>query len=174
MDTVGLVLGVLGFAVALGAAAAAFWSANTAAKARRESRETREKLEAQAARRAAGHVDVYWGHDRVNPGRADSFAVIINNRGDQAIYGLRVNAYALPEQRYLASEIVPPGWWRSRYIPHDDSVPLGFGYIKPVDPERFSLAGDKGHYIEDFEFSDGDGTKWRWTRESGTVRGLNI
>jgi hypothetical protein len=170
MDSLGLVLGVLGFSVALCAAAAAVWSAVTAAQSRRESRATRLEFERQEALRAARRVDVYWGHDRMQPGHSDSFVVIVNNRGDQAIYDLRVNAFALPEQRYLVAEIVPPGWWRSRFVPRDPAVPLGFGYMKPVDPARFSLAGDKGHYVEDFEFSDGDGTKWRWTRESGMVR----
>jgi hypothetical protein len=146
--------------VSVAAVGVSILSLRDARISRKRADELHDRDVADRKSRAARQIDVYWGHDREAPGQADSFAVIIHNRGDESVYDFRAETDALPQQRALPVEVLPPGWWRARYFPLDESKPFGFGYVKPVDPDRFSLAGDKAHKIREYTFTDASGVKW--------------
>lgn len=151
----------LSIGVAVTAVIVSVFSLRDARASRRKADELEERQRKDAAARAARQIDVYWGHDRLAPGHTESFAVIVRNRSDESVYDFRAETEALPHTRALPMDVVPPGWWRARFHPLDESKPLGFGYVKPVRPEEFSLVSDKEHHIREYSFTDASGRRWR-------------
>ena len=162
-----LVLAALGVLVATWAAWQSRHASRTASEALIHARDVDLRDLADRRRRDALAVDIYWGHDRESPGKPDSFALVINNRSDAALTALRVNVRVDNVSRQFTSERIPPGWWRARNKANNPQKQLGWGYVKPADPARFSLAETPGYKVVDYQFADSAGRRWSWTEEQG-------
>src|SRR5688572_33132171 len=107
----------LAIAIAGGALLVSYFSLRNARASRESARELDQRDRQDRKQRSARQIDVYWGHDRKAPGHLDSSAVVIRNRGEEAVYNLEITTEVLGERLPFTVPVVPPGWWRSRFFP---------------------------------------------------------